>query len=124
MEQTLLALLISTAACHTYRSRHSLEKIFLSLASLFEAARRCMQRARKVGDVQSGGGAASGHGGCSDRIGQGRLKLPFVFRQRCARQRSARAHEIGGIGAEGADEPAGPLLAGSDNAALQTILCA
>ena len=81
-----LALLIRRHACHSNRSRHNLHKVFLSLTSLFEAARRRMQRARKVGDVHAGGRAAIGHGCYADGLRQGFLKLPFVFRQRRARQ--------------------------------------
>ena len=57
----------------------------------------------------------SATGVAADGTRKGFLKLPFVFRQRRACQGRARAHEIRGIGAEGADEPPGPLLAGAIN---------
>ena len=58
----MLALLIRRQACHSNRSRHTLHKFFPSLASLFETARRCVQRTREVGNVQTGGSATLGQG--------------------------------------------------------------
>ncbi len=99
----------------------ALHEFFPRCRTLFETPRGGMQGPRQIRRGHAGRRAKTEQRRIRDGAGQRRFESALVMSERRARQRGARAHQIGCIRSQRAHEAARPGVAGSDDSEFQAV---